>query len=257
MSRIIVDPSECAGCGLCASVCIRDGIRVVDGTASENPGGDCFSCGHCTAVCPHAAVSLTDLGVGDPLPEVPGRDAVLDLLVSRRSCRWFTGEPVDDSDLDALFRAASKAPSAMNAMDVEFVVVDRDLEGFESLLAGILAPLADEYPRIASFIRFTEDRHGLDPFLWEGRQVILAFSGDVQNACASMSRIELMAHSMGLGGFYSTWISRADIQDHDRLMSFFPEVDPGKRLGSVYVIGHPRVRFRRTVPRPMPRVHKR
>ncbi len=257
-SHIVIDTGKCIGCGLCAGVCIRDNICIRDGRAEET-SGPCFDCGHCVAVCPKEAISLRcsdsmDLSFQD---SVTDEDSLYGLLTTRRSCRWFKDQPLTDRQLDILFRAASQSPSAQNAMDVEFAVINRNLDGFMELLADILEPLAPEYPRIAQFVDYVHsDRSGPNPFLWEGKQVILAFSAEVQNACVSMSRIELMAHSMGLGGFYSLWISMADRQDHDRFMSFFPDISPEKTLGCVYIIGVPRIRYRRQAPRRMPEVHR-
>ena len=113
------------------------------------------------------------------------------------------------------------------------------------MLVDVLEPLSVEYPRIAQYVEHVRTGEGPDPFMWEGRQVILAFSGGV----------EIMAQAMGLGGFYSMWIRMADDADHRELMSFIGCVDPGKRLGCAFVIGHPRIRYRRMAPRPEPTVH--
>ncbi len=64
-----------------------------------------------------------------------------------------------------------------------------------------------------------------------------------------MEQLDLMAFSMGLGGFHSRWILQASENDPERFMSFFPEVREDLRAYAVFVIGHPRVRFRCTVPR--------
>lgn len=259
-SHLIIDPDRCVGCGLCRSVCIRDNIVLSDGKASES-GGDCFDCGHCFAVCPKGAIRLVrfpqvpDASMSLPA-KIPGVDELMGLLRSRRSSRWFTGEPVTEGEFRTLFEAAALSPTAQNAMDVEFAVVDKRLDEFLVLLADILEPLSSEYPRIGQFVRHvTEGGDGPNPFLWEGRQVILSFSSEPVNATIAMTRVELAAQAMGLGGFYSLWMSKADVQDHERFMSFFPEVDPAKRLGAVFVIGRPRVRFRREAPRPEAVVH--
>ena len=262
-THLLIDPSSCVGCGLCRQVCIRDNIGITGGKAVELDSGKCFDCGQCMAVCPRGAVSLArypDVTPDSvPLPEGsadPG--SLMALLCSRRSMRWFTGEPVTDDEFSVLFEAARQSPTAQNAMDVEFAVVDKGLEDFLTLLADILEPLSGEFPRIGQFVAYmgSDDRSGPNPFLWEGTQVILAFSGEPVNGAIAMARVELMAQAMGLGGFYSLWMSKADLQDHGRFMSFFPDVDPSKRLGAVFVIGHPRMGYRRMAPRPEVRVHR-
>jgi nitroreductase len=52
---------------------------------------------------------------------------VLEAILTRRSIRKYTGEPVSEEDLHTLLRAASYAPSAHNLQPWRFVVV-RDAE---------------------------------------------------------------------------------------------------------------------------------
>ena len=65
-----------------------------------------------------------------------------------------------------------------------------------------------------------------------------------------------MAQAVGLGGFYSMWVRMADDVDHRAVTNFLGCVDPGKRMGCAFVIGRPRIRYRRMAPRPEPRVHR-
>ena len=202
--HLLIDESLCTGCGLCSSVCIRNGISVVGGKARENGSGSCFDCGQCFAVCPAGAITMATHP--DATPErmafrgpVAEPDELMGLLSERRSCRLFTPEPVSDEELSLLFQAARLSPTSQNSMDVEFVVVSDRLDGFRQMLADVLEPRSGEFPRIAQFVEHVRTGEGPDPFLWEGRQVILAFSEDPANACIAMSRIELMTQAMGLG----------------------------------------------------------
>ena len=77
---------------------------------------------------------------------------------------------------------------------------------------------------------------------------ILTFSADKTSAVIANTRLELLAYSLGLGGFYSLFILKADEIDHVRLMEFFPQIDKNKHMYSAFIIGYPRVRFRRTIP---------
>ena len=84
--------------------------------------------------------------------------------------------------------------------------------------------------------------------MWEGKQLILTFSTDKTSAVIANTRLELLAYSLGLGGFYSLFILKADEIDNDKLMGFFPEIDSDKHMYSAFIIGYPKKRFRRTVP---------
>ena len=78
--------------------------------------------------------------------------------------------------------------------------------------------------------------------------MILTFSTDKTSAVIANTRMELLAYSLGLGGFYSLFILKADEIDHERLMEFFPGIDKSKHMYSAFIIGYPKKRFRRTIP---------
>ena len=125
------------------------------------------------------------------------------------------------------------------------------------LLASILRSHTDEHPRLKQFVDYVDagQTGKNNPFTWEGRQLIIAFARFPIDAIIPMEQIDLMAYSMGLGGFHSRWMLHAAENDPERLMSFFPGVREDLTAYAVYVIGHPRVRFKRTVPRDERAVH--
>lgn len=255
-----IDPELCIGCSACASVCIRGNIRMDMGRPVETGGGmGCFDCGHCLAVCPKGAITL--LSHPDFVPdEYDPKEVPADLqtlLSRRRSVRWFTQEKVTGEEFSRLLSAASNIPTVQNSQDVSFAIVDKQFRPFMRHIADIMAPRADELPRIRQLIDYLDDPFpmGPNPLTWEGTQIVLAFSREPEDAVIAMARVELMAYAMGLGGFYSHWIQMAEAQDHDRQMEFFPDIPSDRGLRAVFVVGRPRVRFRRTVPRDGPSVH--
>ena len=171
-------------------------------------------------------------------------------LKQRRSIRWFKKKKVDKETFDKLFEAAYYSPSAQNAQDVEFVVLDEKLDDFMHLVYDIIKVEEDEFFRIKQFGEYLrgEGDYKNHPLLWEGTQMILSFSKSQANALIANTRLELLAYSMGLGGFYSLFTLKADELDHQRLMEFFPEIDRDKHMYSAFIIGYPRVKYRRTVP---------
>lgn len=267
VSHLIIDNGRCTGCGLCVSACIRKNITVRDKKAVETQQSvlECFDCGHCMAICPNDCIRLTrypDKCDGSkPCTNKPMLDygGFIDFLTQRRSIRWMTKDPVTQEEFDMIFKAARNSPSAENSQDVRFAVIDKELCDFEKHVAEIIKPLSEEFPRIGQFVDYIGDRskYEFDPFLWTGKQIILAFSKIPANAHIAMARVELAAYAMGLGGFYSRWIAMADEQDHDRLMEYFPEIPKDCHLNSVFIIGHPKVKYRRTVPRDDVVVHMR
>jgi hypothetical protein len=48
---------------------------------------------------------------------------------------------------------------------------------------------------------------------------------------------------------------QASENDPEKFMSFFPDVDPELKAYAIFVVGHPRMRFIRTVPRDERKIH--
>ena len=253
--KLKIDKELCTGCGLCRQVCIRDNI-VIEDVAVET-GSNCFECGHCMAICKVGAVTLKSFeGHEDRISEYNPRESVLEydnlleFLKRRRSIRWFKNKKIDKTTFDKLFEGAYYSPSAQNAQDVEFVVVDEKLEEFMQLVYDIIKVEEDEFFRIKEFGDYLRDSSSKEfhPLLWEGSQLILTFSSDKTSAVIANTRLELLAYTLGLGGFYSLFILKADELNHEKLMEFFPQIDKDKHMYSAFIIGYPKLRFRRTVP---------
>ncbi|WP_405270238.1 nitroreductase family protein [Methanobrevibacter sp.] len=253
--KLVIDKELCTACKQCASVCIRDNIIVED--FAVETGGNCFECGHCMAICKQNAITLKSFeGMEDRIQDYNPReipvdyDDLLQLLKQRRSIRWFKNKMIDKGTFDKLFEGAYYSPSAQNQQDVEFVVLDEKLDEFMELVYDIIKVQEDEFFRIKEFGDYLKDNSTKEfhPLLWQGKQLILTFSTDKTSAVIANVRLELLAYSLGLGGFYSLFILKADEIDHDKLMEFFPDIDKNKHMYSAFIIGYPKVRFRRTIP---------
>lgn len=245
---------SCIGCGQCARVCIRGHLAVENGKAVEVESPYyCFRCGHCGAVCPKNAITLLDFaddeqGPYDGCPVSPA--ALGELYRGRRSCRWFDRKCTRE-ELEDLLASVKYSPTAENSQAVRFAVVDEGFDDFMRMAASILRTHTDEHPRLRQFVDYVDG--GMEgrnnPFTWEGRQLVVAFSHLPIDSVIAMEQLDLMAYSMGLGGFHSRWVLQASENDPERFASFFLEVREDLKAYAVFVIGHPRVRFRRTVPR--------
>lgn len=253
--KLKIDVELCSGCGLCKSVCIRDNIDV-DENAFELES-NCFECGHCMAVCPEGAINLISFeNQLDRIEEYNFKDIpveygdLLQFLKQRRSIRWFKRKKIDKETFEKLFEGAYYSPSAQNAQDVEFVVLDEKLDEFITHVYNIIKVKEDEFFRIKQLGEYLRDptTRQYHPLLWEGSQLILTFSTDKTSAVIANTRLELLAYSLGLGGFYSLFILKSDELNHEKLMEFFPQIDKNKHMYSSFIIGYPKKRFRRTVP---------
>ena len=253
--KLMIDVEECIACGQCKSVCIRDNIEI-DEVAYET-GSNCFECGHCMAICPTKAITLKifkgrENRIAEYNPnEIPvDYDDLLDFLKQRRSMRWFKKKKIDKDTFNKLIEGAYYSPSAQNQQDVEFVVLDKKLNDFMKHVYDIIKVEEEEFFRIKEFGEYLRDNSTKQyhPLLWSGHQLILTFSSDKTSAVIANTRMELLAYSLGLGGFYSLFILKADEIDHEKLMEFFPNIDKNKHMYSAFIIGYPKKRFRRTIP---------
>lgn len=253
--KLKIDTDLCTACRLCQQVCIRDNIIVED--FARETGGNCFECGHCMAICKSGAITLRVYeGMEDRIMEYNSReipveyDDLLQFLKQRRSIRWFRNKKIDEPTFEKLFEGAYYSPSAQNEQDVEFVVLDEKLDEFMQLVYDIIKVEENKFFRIKEFGDYLEDNATKEfhPLLWGGKQLILTFSKDKTSAVIANTRLELLAYSLGLGGFYSLFILKADELNHEKLMEFFPDIDKNKHMYSSFIIGYPKVRFRRTIP---------
>jgi len=109
-------------------------------------------------------------------------------IMTRRSVRQFTDEPVTDEQLDRVLRAAMAAPSASNGQSWRFVVV-RERERLERLARATVfaAPMG----RAPVGIVVCADRLTLKyPGFW------------VIDCSAAIENLLLAAHAEGLGGVW-------------------------------------------------------
>ncbi len=254
MEESLVISERCVGCGKCASVCIRGHLAIGDDRKAHEVDSpySCFRCGHCISVCPKGAISFRGCIVKpekvDSCPVPP--DVLSEMFRWRRSCRWFD-RGCTHEELEELLSSVKYAPTAENSQMVEYAVVDDRFLEFMELLASILRDHTDEHPRLKQFVEHVDNgqKEKNNPFTWEGRQVIVAFARFPIDAIIPMEQLELMAYSMGLGGFHSRWMLLGAEKDPERFMSFFPGISEGLNAYAVYIVGHPRVRFRTSVPR--------
>lgn len=257
MKHLTIDENKCEGCGLCKEVCIRDNIEIIDSKAVDVES-NCFDCGQCSTLCPTNAITI-DAYIGqedrledyDPDNLPVNYDDLLQFYKQRRTCRWFKDEKIPHETIEKLMEAAYYSPNRQNIQDVEFALIEDKLDEFINHIYSIIQSKENEFFRIKQVGEYLRDenrnprRH---PLLWEGQQLLLAFSENKTDSVIAMTRLELLAYTLGLGGFHSLFIGMAEEVDNDKLMEFFPEIDSNKHMYAAFVIGIPRLKYRRTRP---------
>ncbi len=113
-------------------------------------------------------------------------------ILTRRSIRAFTDQPVPKEDLELMVQAALHAPSGMGRQTWQFTVVTN----------------REKIQKLAEAIRVKLDRAGYDMYrpaaLFIPSNLKESHFGKEDNACA-LENIFLAAHSLGVG---SVWINQ-------------------------------------------------
>lgn len=113
---------------------------------------------------------------------------LMDAIMTRRSVRRFTDEPVTNEQLEQILRGAMNAPSAGNERPWRFVVV-RDPDALRRL--SKVTPFAKPLEGASAGIAICADKRSLKyPGFWP------------IDCSAATQNLLLVAHSLGLGGVW-------------------------------------------------------
>lgn len=239
--RIIsIEQGGCIKCGRCVKVCPAGIMR------QEEKGGDiwiryaerCIACGHCVDVCPTGSL-VHGLFPPEKVHAIdysllPTPEQVMLLIKSRRSNRTMTSRPVPQEMLDQIVEAAGYAPTAKNARQVSFTVIDDPeklrwiadftIDTFTALTGKLKNPLVkcllkpflqETYKHLPLFDVYKK-RHeeGHDPILRKSTALLVFHtpeSSDFGSVDANLAyqNASLMAQSLGVSQIYMGFVMMA------------------------------------------------
>lgn len=261
-----VDELKCIACGKCVKDCFPNDIEIVDGKAVMK-NTRCIKCGHCIAVCPTNAIAMDDYDMSSVKSYSKEEfdieeDHLLNFIKFRRTVRQFTKQEVSNEHILKIIEAGRFTQTGSNQQDVSYVVVKDGLTElkeliFEALKATGEKILADPNPQstlfqfYARFWMTMADDYRLDQtkdklFFNAPLVIVIVANSDVNGSLAA-SNMELMTNALGLGTFFSGFMTRAAIGNEE--ISEFLGIKEGKKVVTCMVIGYPAVKYLRTVPR--------
>lgn len=240
---ISVNGGKCIGCGLCQADCPVNDI-FIEGKKAVIKAQNCIYCGHCVAICPKAAIAMTGF---DEESKNFDQKTVLDprLLMeairSRRSIRHFKNQPIDPEIIRQIIEAGRLTPTAKNAQDVSYIVLQNNKEQYEAMAIRFLKIIQ----RAVGFIRPSVKNIEInDSFLFKkAPTVILILSKNNINGALAASHMALMAEAHDLGVLYSGFFAFA--ANHSRALRKALSLKSHKVVATL-VIGYSNVVYQRS-----------
>jgi nitroreductase/Pyruvate/2-oxoacid:ferredoxin oxidoreductase delta subunit len=281
--NIQIDPELCNGCGLCITVCPSETMSIVNEKA-QITGDESLTCGHCIAICPMDAISLKNSEfekidfntftyenkwIKHGKFETP---ELIQLMLSRRSCRNFKEDNVKKDILEDLIKIGTTAPSGSNCQDWTFTIIPtkKDVASFKDKIGDFFKKLnklsenivlrkgmtllgnkkldfyyENYYESVKETIELYE-KEGIDK-LFHGATAVMMVGGIKESSCPSedallaTQNILLGAHSMGLGtcliGFAVNAIA------NDKKLKKDLGINKNEAIYSVIALGYPNEKF--------------
>ena len=262
-----VENKKCTKCGLCAKECPLALIEIDSRCAFIKPDKikACMKCQHCSAICPSGAISVDGFNPDDSLEiknNFPEYSKLETLVKGRRSIRKFKQENVKKEILEKLLSDALHAPTAVNAMQVNFTVID-DIEILNKYKDKIYRKIKvsaenNSLPKGMEFFESIADKwinNKVDVVFRNAPHMIIATesktcSSPSIDTVIALSYLDLLAPTMGLG---TLWCGMAKWAIHDILPEMIKEfgIPEDHVIGYCMLLGKPNVKFKRTVQRPI------
>jgi len=272
MAFLTIDETKCKQDGICAAECPRRIIIQKDDKSFPQivlaDEVNCMACGHCVAVCPHGALSVTGVAIED-CPEIEknlvlSQDQTEQFLRSRRSIRCFKDKAMDRGILEQLINTARYAPTASNAQQLHWTVIEgRDnLEQLSRETINWMERVIEAQPdsSVADYFRpvVAGWATGYDGILRTAQTLIIP-SAPKENAnglvdlSIALAYIELAALPLGVGTCWAGLLRGAMLATPKLLESMgLPE---GHTWFYPMMIGYPKFKYHRLPERDVPVIH--
>lgn len=248
---IIINQEKCIKCNKCVKDCPMMVIEMQERGAALKTQ-KCMKCGHCFAVCPSGCISMEgfeDVSIKVTENMKVDADDLLNHIKTRRSIREFTDEKIDKATVRKLIEAGQYAPTARNYQGVSYSILMKNIDKYEEIAVAKLEILKN------GVSKFTNKLDGFDTenFFFKKAPLVIVIkaNNDIDGAIAA-ANIELMAHALNLGCFYSGMFTVAT-KISPKLKKML-RVSKKDKVVTTLVIGYPKVKYLRTVQKERPTV---
>jgi nitroreductase/NAD-dependent dihydropyrimidine dehydrogenase PreA subunit len=284
---ITINEALCIKCGLCVQDCVG-GLYIQNSKDSVPEVHDlqfCISCGHCSAICPTGAITHSGFSPSSIQPinriNQPSSEELLELLRTRRSMRVFQDKPVEKQQIERIIDAARFAPTAHNTQATQYIVI-QNKKIIEHMAAAttnqlstvvkmahnpLMKPLflviagkqADSILEMVPLIEkgIAAFKGGNDIILRNAPVLIIFHADELSmmpdiNAHLAIQNATLMAHSLGLGSFYTGLLLTA--AQRDKSIGNMINLPKNHKIYGGLAIGYPKYKFKKWIERKTPEV---
>lgn len=265
---IMINEEKCIGCKQCVKDCPMTAIMMTDGKKACVQNQGCINCGHCIAICPQEAgysdtLDMKDVEAYNKEHFNVDSDNLLNFIKFRRSIRHFKDQPVAKEVLQRIIEAGRFTATGSNSQDVSYIVLTERIREVTDIIYEILkkkgqaimdnpalgTETARRYAKmwVHMYDAYHLDKINNDRLFFHAPTVIFVTANNPVNGALASSNMELMANASGLGCCFCGF-ALAALNDQPELLESLGFTE-GKNLVSCLIIGHPDVKYQRTVPR--------
>ena len=246
MNPILIDDEKCIACSSCINDCPNSFIYLEDGKIKTHDKG-CMECGHCYAICPEGAIKMANYDFTEEMAvsmsEI-NEHTLLNAMRSRRTTRQFKPIEVEDEKINMILEAGRYAPTGANSQDVKYTILGSKQSEAEEICVNLFRK-GKKVGNLSSYLRRIEVA---DDFFFKGAPLVIVVSSKSNiNAGLASAYMEIMANSLGLGVLYSGFFVMCT--KLSRKLRNLIELEKGYDVVSCMVIGYPKVKYQRIVPR--------
>ena len=266
---MIVNIDKCIGCTLCKQDCIVSDIEMINGK-SHIKNESCIKCGHCIAICPVKAVSSNDEKEYsmDEVMEYNKEsfdidpENLMNFMKFRRSVRLFKKDDIEEEKIQKIIEVGKFTQTGGNTQDVSYVIVKDKLQEVRQIVLETLNEMSDKmisdentpkqhitYANMwkQMYKDFLENPDGEDRLFFKAPLLIVIKANRVINGALAAAKMELMTDALGLGTYFSGFLEKA-LSVNPKIRGLL-QIEQGEEFVACMLIGYPRVKYKRTVPR--------